>query len=107
MAFNSKGLHHYHKRKRKNHSNKFKKFLDKLIYVVGVVGPLTTLPQMLKIFIEKSAAGVSLISWIGYMICAIIGLIYGIVHKEKPIILVYIGWILTEVGVIVGTLMYG
>ena len=107
MAFNSKGLHHFHKRKRKPHTNQFKDFLDKIIYVVGVFGPLTTLPQMLNIFMEKSAAGVSLVSQVGNLICVIIWLIYGIIHKEKPIIMAYIGWILAEIGVIAGIIIYG
>ncbi|HJO01876.1 MAG: PQ-loop domain-containing transporter [Candidatus Woesearchaeota archaeon] len=108
------GLHHFHIRKRVHqkhesypHPHKWKRFMDKAIYVAGVFGPLMTLPQLTKIWIEKNAAGVSVISWASYLIAAIFWLIYGIMHKEKPIIFAYSLWIGLEILIVVGTIIYG
>ena len=114
MVYDSHGLHHFHRRKRIHqkhekypHPNKWKGIMDKLIFVVGVAGPIVTLPQILKIWIEQNATGVSVVSWIAYLILATFWLIYGIMHKEKPIIVAYTGWIIAELLVIIGTFIYG
>lgn len=107
-------LHHFHRRKRIHqkhepypHPGKGKRFMDRIIYVVGVLGPLMTIPQLTKIWIEKNAVGVSIVSWASYLIIAVFWLIYGVMHKEKPIILTYSFWIILEAAIVVGILMYG
>lgn len=107
-------MHHVHTRKRiyqkveeYPHPDKWKNFLDKSIYIVGAFGPIMTIPQLMKIGIEKNASGVSAISWSAYFVTAIFWLSYGITHKEKPIIFTYILWIVLEIFIVIGTLMYG
>ncbi|MBN2881413.1 hypothetical protein JXM83_05165 [Candidatus Woesearchaeota archaeon] len=114
MTNNTAALHHLHVTKRIIHArekyphpNKFKSMLDKIIYFIGLTGPLMTIPQILKIWSEKSAAGVSMISWMTYLITAFFWLAYGITHKEKPIVITYIFWILTEGFVVAGIFIYG
>ena len=89
------------------HPNKWKNFLDKMIYVVGVSGPIMTFPQLLKIWVEKNAQGVSLFSWAWYLGIAFIWLTYAIVHKEKPLIITYILWIIIEIFIVIGVVLYG
>jgi len=108
------GLHHLHKKQRSRlkkekapHPNKWKRFLDKIIYVVSIIGPLMTLPQLYNIWILKNAAGVSVISWGAYALIAVVWLFYGFAHKEKPIIVNSSLWILLEGMVVIGTLIYG
>ena len=62
-------LHHLHTRKRIHlnhekfpHPDKFKRFLDKVIYAVGIIGPIMTIPQITKIWFEQNADGVSVIT---------------------------------------------
>ena len=107
-------LHHYHKRKRIHqrfepipHPVKWKRFLDKIIYAVGVAGPVITIPQIIKIWTEKDASGVSEIAWIGYTVLAMIWLLYGIAHKEKPIIVTYSVVIVANGIVSIGAVIYG
>ena len=114
MAVNTKGFHHHNIRKRIHqkyetypHPDKFKRVLDKTIYIIGIIGPIMTIPQLIKIWVEKNASGVSAISWCAYLITAIFWLIYGIAHKEKPIIFTNILWIILEAIIIVGTIIYG
>ena len=108
------GLHHLSKRKRIHvnyekypHPNKWKGLIDRLIYIVAVVGPLLTIPQVCKIWVEQNAIGVSIITWISYLIGGIFWLIYGLIHKEKPIIFANIIWIIMEITIIIGILVYG
>lgn len=108
------GMHHFHIRKRIHqkhepypHPEKWKKFVDKAIYAVAIFGPLMTLPQVIKIWVEKNAAGVSAITWTAYLLVAVFWLIYGIMHKEKPIIVMNSLWIFLEIFVVAGILIYG
>ena len=114
MDNHTEGLHHYHTRKRIHqkhetypHPNKWKNFMDKAIFAVGVVGPTMTIPQLMKIWVGKNASGVSAISWGAYLFVAIFWLIYGIMHKEKPIIFIYSIWIVVDIFIVIGTIMYG
>lgn len=107
MVHGGKGLHHLQKNTYLSKATPFKKFMDKLVLVAAVIGPFMTLPQLYKIWFLKLAAGVSALSWSGYLIYAIIWFIYGIIHKEKPIIITYTIWIILEIFVILGTLIYG
>ncbi|MDD5193657.1 MAG: PQ-loop domain-containing transporter [Candidatus Nanoarchaeia archaeon] len=109
-----KGMYHFHRRKRvhkkleKYPSNKrWVSFMDKLIYLVIATGLIMTIPQVCKIWIEKNASGVSIISWSTYLLLSFFWLVYGFIHKEKPIILSNILWILMYIFIILGVWLYG
>ena len=74
--------------------------------MVGVVGPFTVLPQIYSIFTEKSAAGVSLLTWVLIFIVTFPWILYGIAHKEKSIIVSFILWEVVNLLVVVGVIMY-
>ena len=96
-----------HQKKEKFPSpNKKIKFLDNLIYFIGVLGPVLTLPQFFKIINSQSSQGVSLISWSSYLVMATIWLIYGIVHKDRHIITAYSGWVVVELMVVIAIVLY-
>lgn len=106
-------IHHIQKRKRVYekgepfpHPVRWKRFIDKAVYVVGIFGLVMAVPQVLKIWVDKNAAGVSVFPWIGYLVMSIFWLIYGLAHKEKPLILIYEFWILITSLIIIGTLAY-
>ncbi|MBU0598275.1 hypothetical protein KKF61_04790 [Patescibacteria group bacterium] len=106
-------IHHAHIRKRIHkkheqypHPQPWKRFLDKIIYAAGIAGPIITIPQILVIWQKQDAEGVSLISWGGYLFLSVIWLIYGIAHKEKPIIVMYIANIIAQILVVLGIILY-
>lgn len=106
--------HHIHRRKRIHkklekypHSNKWIRNFDKFLLVIAVIGPLLTIPQIIKIFTLKNATGVSVISWSLLALFSIPWIIYGFIHKEKPIIVSYILWFILDMVVVFGTLRYG
>jgi uncharacterized protein with PQ loop repeat len=114
MAHNGLGLHHFHTRKRIHqkheqypHPDKWKRFMDKAVYAVGALGPLLTVPQLIKIWIDKNAAGVSVVSWSGFILYGFFWLAYGIMHKEKPIIFTYTLWIIFQAFIVIGAVIYG
>ena len=82
------------------------KLLGKSIYIAGIIGPVVTLDQLRKVWIVQDAEGISVISWVGYLVAAILFMIYGIAHKEKPIIFTYAIWIVLDILMIVGSLLY-
>ncbi len=106
-------IHHYHIRKRiyKKHEQfphpqKLKNFMDKAIYPIGILGPVMTVPQLLEVWTTKDVSGLSLLTWSSWVIIASFWLFYGVLHKEIPIILSYALWILVELGVVVGIILY-
>ena len=117
------GFHHFHKRQRKKElkatpkkvkspfetpsKTKLRGFMDTIIYAVAILGPLIAIPQVLKIWSLKEASGVSLVTWVGYLAGGFFWLTYGILHKEKPIIITNALWIFVQVFIIVGIIMYG
>lgn len=114
MPNSTAGLHHFHTRKRMYvhhepypHPNKWKRFMDKAIYVIVILGPIMTLPQVFDIWLKKNAAGISIISWGSYLVFSIFWLAYGMMHKEKPLILANIFWIILNVLIVLGALIYG
>ena len=67
---------------------------------------LMTIPQVLTIWINHQAAGVSTLSWSAYLISAVVWLWYGLQKRDKNIYLPCIGWIILDGAVIVGTVAY-
>ncbi len=113
MPYNTHGLHHFHKRKRISrgepypHPNKWKRLMDKLIYIVIFVGPIMTIPQVITIWFERNASGVSVLSWMSYLFVSICWLIYSLLHREKPIIISAVIWIILEIMIVLGIVIYG
>jgi len=81
--------------------------MDRAIYVVGIFGPVMTIPQLTKIWVEKNAIGVSVTTWFAYLLVAIFWLIYGMMHREKPIMFASILWIIVDILVVIGIIIYG
>lgn len=80
--------------------------LDHLVMVISLLYPLTAIPQILKIWANQDAGGLSLVTWILWLIFAIPMLAYGIVHKTKPLIIMYSLWILIHIIVIFSVLKF-
>lgn len=82
-------------------------FVDRLTYGAAILEPAITIPQVYQIFSQKTAAGISLLSWIGYEVMTMVWIWYAVAHKER-VIFVYSGlFFIVQAAVIVGGLMYG
>ena len=82
------------------------KTLDHICGFFSIAMPLTTLPQIIKIYVEKDVAGISLLYWVLYTISCIPFLLYGIVHKAKPVAILNLSWIIVNLVIIAGILLY-
>ena len=83
-----------------------KAYVYRLIYIAGIISPIIAFPQIVTIWIEKNASGVSIMAWISYLIVACFWFFYGIINKYKPIIFMYAVWILLEILIIVGAIAH-
>ena len=91
----------------KKHTSVFHKALNAVIMVVATASPLITIPQLSDIYIKKTASGVSSITWLAYIFTSTIWLYYGIIHKEKVIIVNGILGVILATLIYIGTLLYG
>ncbi len=66
-----------------------------------------TIPQILEIWINKNAMGVSIISWSAYIFTSAFWLVYGIARKDEPIIFSSAAWVVLDILIVIGTFMYG
>lgn len=91
---------------KKNEKSSYIAFLDKLTFIVGVIGPFTVLPQIYSIFSTRSADGVSMATWLLIFIVTFPWVLYGIAHKEKSIIVSFILWEIANSLVVLGVFLY-
>lgn len=81
--------------------------VDKLIYPIGMLGPVLLAPQAVKIYVEQDASSISLLAWTLGLIHVIIWLWYGIEHQKKPLIVYNILWMFLYTAIISGKLVFG
>ena len=84
-----------------------KRLLDALVFAVGVIGPLMTIPQIILIYANRDASGVSALAWFAWGIMDIPWIVYGVIHREPPIVVTYSLWFVGNVLVAYGALIYG
>ena len=79
----------------------------------GVLGGMSvftmvmTIPQVLAIWVNHQAAGVSILSWSAYLASAVLWLWFGIRRRDRNIYLPCLGWIAQDSAVIAGAVVYG
>ena len=107
-----KGLHHFLIRKRIHkdhepypHPDRLKNAMDKLIYIIGICGPILSIPQIYNIWFLGYAAGVSVVTWLGFAFIGSFWIFYGVLHKNKPIIISHSLWVIVDLIVVVGVIL--
>jgi len=84
-----------------------KGLLDTVVYAAGIIGPIMALPQVLLVYVGQDATGLSPITWFGWAVLDIPWIIYGLVHKERPIMITYTLWMVINLSVAIGAVIYG
>lgn len=79
---------------------------DRLVLVVSVLYPLSALPQAIAVFSGK-IEGVSVLSWIVFMMCATLFLVYGVRRRVPPMIVSNSIWIFMDALVVFGIFTSG
>lgn len=80
--------------------------LDRIVLAVSVIYPFSALPQIIAVFSGKTE-GVSATSWLVFLVCAMLFLVYGIRRKVPPMIVSNSIWIIMDALVVFGILMSG
>ena len=81
--------------------------LERILRAVSVFTMLMTVPQVLSIWVRRDAHNVSLLSWAAYLLSASLWFVYGIRKHDKTIYLACIGWILLDLAIVIGVIIYG
>ena len=97
----------HEKHEKCSHSDKLRKIVDKIILAIAIVGPISHIPQLIKIWYYKNATGVSVISWSAFSIMSFFWLIYGILHKDRPIVIMFSILTVVQAMVAIGAVLYG
>ncbi len=105
-------LHHVHVRKRVHerlepypHPDGWKNLLDRLVFGVALFSAIMTIPQLLQVWVQHDSSGVSVLSWGAYTVAACFWVVYGLVHREPVIIMVYSLFAVLNLLVVVGVLL--
>ncbi len=81
--------------------------IDTLALIVGILQPLSTLPQIYLVYTSRDVSQISLFMWTSYNIASVILLIYGIKHKLRPIIWAQSLWLAVQTPMMIAVLLYG
>jgi uncharacterized protein with PQ loop repeat len=81
--------------------------LEKILRGLSVFTMLMTVPQVWMIWVGGSAAGVSLLSWLAYLLSACLWFVYGLKKGDKTIYLACVGWVALDAAVVTGVMVHG
>ena len=80
--------------------------VDRVIYFAVFFAPLSNIPQLLKVWGEGTAEGVSALSWFCFAGISALWLAYGLVHRDRPIIYMNVALICVQTAVAVGAVVH-
>lgn len=81
--------------------------LDTLSNICAVILPFTTLDQLYKIYIEGKVEGVSALTWFLYAVLSLPLVVYSIKRRDTPMIILNGLWVVTDLSVWAGVMLYG
>ena len=79
--------------------------LERIIRSLSLITLISTVPQVRAVWARPDPSGVSLISWVSYLLAACLWLVYGIQKRDKTIYLPCIGWIALDAAIVIGILV--
>lgn len=80
--------------------------LDYCMFFVAVAGPFALLPQVVQLFQTHDASSLSLVTWGLFFSMNFIWILYGVVHKEAPILITHCLFAILNGAVVYGILLY-
>ena len=111
MQTHGYGHHHRRQQKAKLSSAIKRSFaqicIDRAIYVFSFFGIIFTIPQVMKIWVDRDVQGVSFITWAAYLAAALFWLLYGLYHKEKVIIVSNLCAVAVNAVIVIGLIVIG
>lgn len=105
--------HHYHVRKRVHKKLEsfpsetvLKRYVDKLMFAIAVLGPVVTLPQLFQILETKDVKGLSFFTWSMWSFFSLVWLVYGMLHKDLPLIVSQALYLAINTAIVFAILAY-
>lgn len=83
-----------------------KRLVDKLCYAASVFMPATAIPQIHQLYTTRDADSLSLLMWVLYLVGIIPFMLFGILHKEKQLVVLNVLWLIVTLTIIAGILLY-
>ena len=82
------------------------KILDGIDSFICIIFPLTTIPQIKKIWMKQNAEGISLLTWVLYLVFTIPLIAYAIKKNDLKLAVMWAIWAFIYILVITGTVYY-
>lgn len=76
-----------------------------MTYTAGILLPIFTIPQAYTVLVNKETAGVSLFTWVFYLISSSLFAVYGIKRREKLLIITYVPFTIVELLIVAGLIL--
>jgi uncharacterized protein with PQ loop repeat len=80
--------------------------IDALAYTVSILSLLFTADQVRIIWVEHNASGVSFLSWAFYTVSASVWFVYGLLHKDKVLIITNFLWAAFALAIVIGVVAF-
>ncbi|OGC88374.1 hypothetical protein A2419_00500 [Candidatus Adlerbacteria bacterium RIFOXYC1_FULL_48_26] len=80
--------------------------MDLLIYIAAFVGPLALLPQVINVYATRDTSGLFLPTWCMFGVLNFLWILYGRVHKEKPIVITNTALMVLNFSVAAGIVLF-
>ena len=80
--------------------------IERTAYVAALGGPLSSIPQLWEIWMDRDAAGVSLVTWTLFLITSAVWLLYAINKRDRPLIISNGLWVVFEAFIMLGAFLY-
>ena len=78
---------------------------DKFIVPLALITPFMTIPQVISVWVKGNIDGVSILTWLGYALGSGFWVIYGIIHKEKPLTIANFLLFVFDITIVIGVLV--
>jgi uncharacterized protein with PQ loop repeat len=79
---------------------------DRVLYAFSIITILMTIPQVLSVWMNRSAEGVSIITWGTYLVSACVWLVHGLKQRDPTIYRACVAWIVLDAAIVVGALLF-
>ena len=79
---------------------------DNLMIAVSLIEPVLNIPQVIQLYSVKNAVSLSLTTWVFYVATTVLWFVWGWKRKLKAIWISQVFWILIEIAMIYGIIIY-
>ncbi len=88
--------------KRKHKTISTRQLVSYLMYAVAVIMPLSNFPQIYKLYTTRVTEGLSIETWMMYLLFGFIPLAYATINKIRPLVISNILWTFVNIVMIYG-----